>query len=123
MSQIGSAPDPADADPGERGARRGLGTAPRDRRRRDTRQARPAARRRERSAAAEAGGGVGKRRPVKPGDARRARGAVDAMPPIDQLQGRPIGRVLTKMSKVTREQIVEALIVPEIQGRWRWAGS
>src|SRR5438105_9644437 len=31
------------------------------------------------------------------------------MPPIDQLQGRPIGRVLTKMGKVTREQVVEAL--------------
>jgi hypothetical protein len=31
------------------------------------------------------------------------------MPPIDQLQGRPIGRVLTKMGKVNREQVVEAL--------------
>jgi len=31
------------------------------------------------------------------------------MPAIDQLQGRPIGRVLTKMGKVTREQVVEAL--------------
>ncbi|HWB52920.1 MAG TPA: ATPase, T2SS/T4P/T4SS family, partial [Tepidisphaeraceae bacterium] len=31
------------------------------------------------------------------------------MPPIDQLQGRTIGRVLYKMGKVTREQIVEAL--------------
>lgn len=31
------------------------------------------------------------------------------MPPIDQLQGRPIGRVLTKMGKVTREQVGEAL--------------
>jgi len=30
-------------------------------------------------------------------------------PAIDQLQGRPIGRVLTKMGKVTREQVVEAL--------------
>src|SRR4029450_3611308 len=30
-------------------------------------------------------------------------------PPLDQLQGRPIGRVLTKMGKVTREQVVEAL--------------
>jgi type IV pilus assembly protein PilB len=32
-----------------------------------------------------------------------------AMPPIDQLKGRPLGRVLTKMGKVTREQVVEAL--------------
>ncbi len=31
------------------------------------------------------------------------------MPPIDQLQGRPIGRVLTKMGKVNRDQVVEAL--------------
>jgi type IV pilus assembly protein PilB len=31
------------------------------------------------------------------------------MPPIDQLKDRPIGRVLTKMGKVTREQVVEAL--------------
>jgi type IV pilus assembly protein PilB len=34
---------------------------------------------------------------------------VQGMPPIDQLQGRPIGRVLTKMGKVNREQVVEAL--------------
>src|SRR3954467_15897527 len=31
------------------------------------------------------------------------------MPPVDQLAGRPLGRVLTKMGKVTREQVVEAL--------------
>ena len=31
------------------------------------------------------------------------------MPPIDQLKSRPIGRVLTKMGKVTRDQVVEAL--------------
>ena len=31
------------------------------------------------------------------------------MPPIDQLQGRPIGRVLTKMGRVTRDQVVDAL--------------
>src|SRR3954447_13276475 len=35
--------------------------------------------------------------------------AAPGMPPIDQLQGRPIGRVLTKMGKVNREQVVEAL--------------
>ncbi len=33
------------------------------------------------------------------------------MPPVSELQGRPIGRVLTKMGKVTREQVVEALQV------------
>jgi len=31
------------------------------------------------------------------------------MPAIAELKGRPIGRVLTKMGKVTREQVVEAL--------------
>ncbi len=36
-------------------------------------------------------------------------GAPGGMPSIDQLQNRPIGRVLTKMGKVTREQVVEAL--------------
>ncbi|HVT88238.1 MAG TPA: ATPase, T2SS/T4P/T4SS family [Tepidisphaeraceae bacterium] len=36
-------------------------------------------------------------------------GGAGGMPPIDQLQGRPIGRVLTKMGKVTREQVQEAL--------------
>jgi carboxypeptidase Taq len=39
------------------------------------------------------------------GGARRSPG----LPAIDQLQGRPIGRVLTKMGCVTREQVVEAL--------------
>ena len=34
-----------------------------------------------------------------------------------QLKGRPIGRVLTKMGKVTREQVVEALEFPEEKGR------
>ncbi len=46
-------------------------------------------------------------------------GAVDpnaGMPPIDQLKGRPIGRVLTKMGKVTREQVVEALTFQKSKG-------
>ena len=29
--------------------------------------------------------------------------------PSDQFQGRPIGRVLTKMGKVTQPQVIEAL--------------
>jgi type IV pilus assembly protein PilB len=37
------------------------------------------------------------------------------MPPIDQLQGRPIGRVLTKMGKITRDQVVEALDIQRRQ--------
>src|SRR5687768_8309895 len=39
-----------------------------------------------------------------------------SMPPIDQLQGRPIGRVLTKMGKVTRDQVVEALTFQKSKG-------
>jgi type IV pilus assembly protein PilB len=35
--------------------------------------------------------------------------AAPAMPAIAELKGRPIGRILTKMEKVTREQVVEAL--------------
>ena len=38
------------------------------------------------------------------------------MPAVDQLQGRPIGRVLTKMGKVTREQVVEALTFQKSKG-------
>ena len=33
----------------------------------------------------------------------------DAMPPIAQLKGRPLGRILIKMGKVTRAQVSEAL--------------
>jgi type IV pilus assembly protein PilB len=39
------------------------------------------------------------------------------MPPIDQLQGRQIGRVLIKMGKVTREQVVEALEFQKSRGK------
>ena len=42
--------------------------------------------------------------------------AAGGMPPIDQLQGRPIGRVLTKMGKVTRDQVVEALTFQKSKG-------
>jgi len=44
-------------------------------------------------------------------------GAAGGMPPVDQLQGRPIGRVLTKMGKVTREQVVEALNFQKDKGK------
>src|SRR5215218_766214 len=43
-------------------------------------------------------------------------GGQGAMPPVDQLQARPIGRVLTKMGKVTREQVVEALTFQKSKG-------
>src|SRR5689334_16465475 len=55
------------------------------------------------------GGGSG-------GDGRGPGGSSGGMPPIDQLQGRPIGRVLTKMGKVTREQVVEALTFQKSKG-------
>ena len=38
-----------------------------------------------------------------------AGGGKPSMPPVDQLKGRPIGRILTKMGKVSREQVVEGL--------------
>ena len=51
---------------------------------------------------------------IRPAAHRAARPG--GMPPIDQLQGRPIGRVLTKMGKVTREQVVEALDFQKSKG-------
>jgi type IV pilus assembly protein PilB len=38
------------------------------------------------------------------------------MPPISELKGRPIGRVLVKMGKVAREQVVEALTFQKSKG-------
>jgi len=38
------------------------------------------------------------------------------LPPIDQLKDRPIGRVLTKMGKVTRDQVVDALNFQKTKG-------
>ena len=37
--------------------------------------------------------------------------AADGMPPISQLRGRPLGRILIKMGKLTRAQVSEALEV------------
>ncbi|HEV2296464.1 MAG TPA: ATPase, T2SS/T4P/T4SS family [Tepidisphaeraceae bacterium] len=51
-----------------------------------------------------------------PGHTGHSGGGQAAMPPVDQLQGRPIGRVLTKMGKVTREQVVEALTFQKSKG-------
>src|SRR3989440_2809816 len=50
------------------------------------------------------------------GNDRGAGGSSSGMPPVDQLQGRPIGRVLTKMGKVSREQVVEALTFQKSKG-------
>jgi len=46
------------------------------------------------------------------GDGTSSRGAVrrpEKMPPVSQLKGRPLGRVLIKMGKITRTQVGEAL--------------
>src|SRR5688500_16981235 len=45
-----------------------------------------------------------------------ARTSESNIPPVDQLQGRPLGRVLTKMGRVTREQVVEALNLQKHKG-------
>jgi type IV pilus assembly protein PilB len=58
------------------------------------------------------GGGV----PGRPGGGGGGSAPSSGMPPIDQLQGRPIGRVLTKMGKVTREQVIEALNFQKSKG-------
>lgn len=55
------------------------------------------------------GGGSAVAGAPRPGGGVPAPVGPGGIPPIDQLQGRPIGRVLTKMGKVTREQVVEAL--------------
>src|SRR5438034_7466986 len=57
------------------------------------------------------GGGAG-----QSGGGARGPTPMGGIPPIDQLQGRPIGRVLTKMGKVTRDQVVEALTFQKSKG-------
>src|SRR2546421_11897054 len=64
---------------------------------------------------------TGGRRKVGGGAGQSGGGAqgptpMGGIPPIDQLQGRPIGRVLTKMGKVTRDQVVEALTFQKSKG-------
>jgi type IV pilus assembly protein PilB len=54
--------------------------------------------------------------PAAPPSGGISGGGAGEMPPVDQLQGRPIGRVLTKMGKATREQIVEALTFQKSKG-------
>ncbi len=77
-------------------------------------------------------GGPGNAKPAAAGagSAKAAAGAGAAKPPagggsaasgggtpgIDQLQGRPIGGVLTKMNKITRDQLVEALTFQKSKG-------
>ena len=51
--------------------------------------------------------------PVPPAPPAAVPGGI---PPIDQLKNRPIGRVLTKMNKITRDQLVEALTFQKSKG-------
>ena len=51
----------------------------------------------------------GRSRTAKPDDS-------SDIPPPDELKGRPLGRVLVKMRKVTREQVVEALVYQKKHG-------
>ncbi|MFI5381573.1 MAG: ATPase, T2SS/T4P/T4SS family [Tepidisphaerales bacterium] len=51
--------------------------------------------------------------PASPGAPPSAAGG---MPPIDQLQGRPVGRILTKMGRINRDQLVEALSFQKSKG-------
>jgi type IV pilus assembly protein PilB len=58
-------------------------------------------------------------KPAVPGAKPAAPAAPTApggMPPIDQLQGRPLGRLLQKMGKVSREQYQEALAFQKSKG-------
>jgi type IV pilus assembly protein PilB len=55
--------------------------------------------------------------PAAPTATAAAAPAASGIPPIDQLQGRQIGRVLTKMGRVTREQVVEALEFQKTRGK------
>jgi type IV pilus assembly protein PilB len=54
--------------------------------------------------------------PGGPGPAAPASASPGGMPPISELKGRPIGRVLIKMGKVVREQVVEALTFQKSKG-------
>src|SRR6185295_6658928 len=51
----------------------------------------------------------GTRPPGGSGGGSPAPSGSGGMPPISELEKRPIGRVLTKMGKVTREQVIEAM--------------
>ncbi|MGA2500003.1 MAG: hypothetical protein ABSH20_19875, partial [Tepidisphaeraceae bacterium] len=54
--------------------------------------------------------------PGSPGGPGTPGSAPGGMPPIDQLQGRPVGRILTKMGRINRDQLVEALSFQKSKG-------
>src|SRR2546421_284185 len=54
--------------------------------------------------------------PTAPRPTSAAVTGAGGLPPIEQLQGRPLGRVLQKMGKVTREQYQEALSFQKDKG-------
>ena len=57
------------------------------------------------------GAGAGGRGPRIAGGAADGSDGGMKMPPIDQLKGRPLGRVLIKMGRLTREQVHQGLAV------------
>jgi type IV pilus assembly protein PilB len=58
----------------------------------------------------------GDKQPPPPGGNSPAPGQPSGMPPISELKGRPLGRVLQKMGKVTREQYSKALAFQKEKG-------
>jgi type IV pilus assembly protein PilB len=54
--------------------------------------------------------------PATPGGGGPGGGAPRGLPPVSELKGRPLGRVLQKMGKVTREQYTEALSFQKQKG-------
>src|SRR4051812_9924586 len=62
-----------------------------------------------RSPGGAAPGAAARPAPAAPAPGAAAPAPATGMPPISELKQRPIGRVLTKMGKVNREQVVEAL--------------
>ena len=55
------------------------------------------------------GGGDKRAESKAPAEKAAAPMGPGSIPPVDQLKGRPLGRVLNKMGRVTREQVVDAL--------------
>ena len=60
-------------------------------------------------------GGSGKPAAGAAGNAPKPSGGPNRMPPVDQLRDRPLGRVLIKMGRLTREQVHQALAVQNEQ--------
>src|SRR4051812_16186146 len=69
-----------------------------------------------RSPGGAAPGAAARPAPAAPAPGAAAPAPATGMPPISELKQRPISRVLTKMGKVNREQVVEALTFQKSKG-------